>query len=99
MKPIIKLIIAILLILCLVDMPYSFYQIVRFAATAAFAYLSYDYFKSKQNVKGVIFALLAILFQPFFKVALGRTLWNIIDIVVAIGLFYLIVTGFKKNKR
>ena len=99
MKPIIKLIIAILLLLCLVDMPYSFYQIVRFAATAAFAYLSYDYFKSKQDVKGVIFALLAILFQPFFKVALGRTLWNIIDIVVAIGLFYLIVTSFKKNKR
>ena len=99
MKPIIKLIIAILLLLCLVDMPYSFYQIVHFAATAAFAYLSYDYFKSKQDVKGVIFALLAVLFQPFFKIGLGRTLWNAVDIIVAIGLFYLIVTSFNKKKR
>lgn len=99
MKPIVKLAIAILLLLCLADMPYGFYQIVRFAATAAFAYLSYDYFKSKQDVKGVIFALLAVLFQPFFKIALGRTLWNAVDIIVAIGLFYLIITSFNKKKK
>ena len=99
MKPIVKLVIAVLLLLCLADMPYGFYQIVRFAATAAFAYLSYDYFKNKQDVKGVIFALLAVLFQPFFKIALGRTLWNAIDIIVAIGLFYLIITSFKKKEH
>lgn len=97
MKPIIKLVIAVLLLVCLADMPYGFYQIVRFAATAAFVYLSYDYFKTNQDVKGVIFALLAVLFQPFFKIALGRTLWNVIDIIVAIGLFYLIVTSFKRK--
>ena len=80
-------------------MPYGFYQLVRFAATAAFVYLSYDYFKSKQDVKGVIFALLAVLFQPFFKIALGRTLWNTIDIIVAVGLFYLLITSFKKKNH
>ena len=98
MKLIIKLIIAVLLLVCLADMPYGFYQLVRFAATAAFVYLSYDYFKSKQDVKGVIFALLAVLFQPFFKIALGRTLWNAVDIIVAIGLFYLIVTSLNKRR-
>ena len=45
MKPILKLIIAIMLILCLADMPYGFYELVRFAATGTFVYLSYDYFK------------------------------------------------------
>lgn len=99
MKPIIKLIIAVLLLLCLADMPYGFYQLVRFAAMAAFAYLSYDYFKCKEDVKGIVFALLAVLFQPFFKVGLGRVLWNAVDIIVAVGLFYLIVTGFNKKKR
>ena len=49
MKPIIKVIIAVLLLLCLADMPYGFYELVRFAAAAAFAYLSYDYFKSKKD--------------------------------------------------
>ena len=35
-----KLGLAVLLLLCLADMPYGFYQLVRFAATAAFAYLA-----------------------------------------------------------
>lgn len=98
MKPIIKLIIAVLLLLCLADMPYGFYELVRFAATAAFAYLSYDYFKSKKDGMGFLFAALALLFQPFFKIALGRTIWNVVDILVAIALFYFIVNSIKKKK-
>ena len=99
MKPIIKLVIAILLLLCLADMPYGFYQLVRFAAMAAFAYLSYDYFKSKDDIKGIAFAALAVLFQPFFKIALGRVIWNCVDVAVAIALFYLVITSFSKNKK
>ena len=88
MKPIIKVIIAVLLLLCLADMPYGFYELVRFAAAAAFAYLSYDYFKSKKDGLGFTFAGLALLFQPFFKLSLGRTIWNFVDVVVAVGLIY-----------
>ena len=98
MKPIIKVIIAVLLLLCLADMPYGFYELVRFAAAAAFAYLSYDYFKSKKGGLGFTFAGLALLFQPFFKVALGRTIWNFVDVIVAVGLIYLIVKAFGKKK-
>ena len=99
MKPILKLIIAIMLILCLADMPYGFYELVRFAAAGgAFIYLSYDYFKNKRDGLGFLFAGLALLFQPFFKVALGRVLWNIIDIVVAVALIFLIVRAFKKEQ-
>lgn len=95
MKLVIKLVIAILLLLCLIDMPYGFYQFVRFISTAAFAYLSYVHIKAKQEVYGIIFVLLALLFQPFFKIALGRTIWNIIDIIVAIGLICLIIRSIK----
>ena len=97
LKPLLKLVLAILLLLCLADMPYGFYQLVRFAAAAAFAYLSYDYFESKRDGLGFAFAALALLFQPFFKVALGRTIWNIVDVLVAIGLIYLILKTFKKK--
>jgi uncharacterized protein YacL len=96
MNPLVKLVIAVLLLLCLADMPYGFYQLVRFAATAAFAYLSYEYFKAKREGMGVLFAALALLFQPFFKVALGRTIWNAVDIIVAILLFYFIIQSFQK---
>lgn len=99
MKPIVKLIIAVLLLLCLADMPYGFYTLVRFAAAAAFVYLSYDYFKSKQDGMGFIFAALALLFQPFYKFALGRSLWNVVDVIVAVGLIYLIINAFGKKKR
>ena len=98
MKPIVKLIVAILLLLCLADMPYGFYELVRFVAAAAFAYLSYDYFKSQNDAMGFIFAALALLFKPLLKVSLGRTLWNLVDILVAVGLLYLIIKAFKKKK-
>ena len=94
-----KIIIAVLLLLCLMDMPYGFYELVRFCTAAAFVYLSYDYFKSKNNDLGVIFAALALLFQPFIKIALGRAIWNIVDVVVAAGLICLIVKAFKKNRQ
>lgn len=97
-SPLLKLVIAVLLLLCLADMPYGFYELVRFASAAAFAYLSYDYFKAKRDGMGVTFAALALLFQPFFKVALGRTLWNLVDILVAAALIYLMVSAFKNKK-
>jgi len=97
MKPIIKVIIAVLLLLCLADMPYGFYELVRFAAAAAFAYLSYDYFKAKKDGMGFTFAGLALLFQPFLKISLGRTIWNIVDVIVAVGLICLIIHTFKNK--
>ena len=27
-----------------------------------------------------------LVFQPFFKVALGRQMWNIVDVIVGLGL-------------
>lgn len=99
MNPLLKLIIAVLLLLCLADMPYGFYQLVRFVTAGAFAYLSYDYFKLKKKGLGFVFAALALLFQPFFKVALGRMIWNIVDVVVAVGLIILIVKAFASKKK
>lgn len=99
LSPLIKFLIAILLLLCLVDMPYGFYQLVRIASACAFAYLSYDYFKAKKDGLGFTFAGLAVLFQPFIKIALGRTIWNIVDVLVAIGLVFLIIKAFGKKKK
>lgn len=97
MKALLKLVIAVLLLLCLADMPYGFYQLVRFGASAAFAYLAYDYFQQKRDGLGFTFAALTLLFQPFFKVSLGRMLWNILDVAVAAFVVYLIVVSLKKK--
>ena len=46
----------------------------------------------------IVFILLALLFQPFFKVTLGRTLWNIVDVIVGLGLLVYSKSIFKTNK-
>ena len=87
---------AIALVLCLFSMPYGFYQFVRFAAMAIFAYLAYCEYKNGHVDRMILFIVLAILFQPFAKIALGRVLWNIVDVIVASGLIALWWFGQKK---
>jgi Family of unknown function (DUF6804) len=93
---IIKIILSVLLFLCLLKMPYGYYQLVRFIAAVVFVFLSYQSYQKKDNGYSYIFAVLAILFQPFIKISLGRGIWNTIDVIVGIGLF---VTIFWKRTR
>jgi hypothetical protein len=96
MNTAIKLILAILLFGCLVDFPYGYYQFVRFAAMAGFGYLAFNTNEQGAKNEAFIYLALAILFQPFYKIALGRSLWNVIDVVVGIG---LIVSLFKSDNK
>ena len=95
MDKIIKIGLAILFFLCLADMPYGFYQFVRFVALIGFAILAYQANQQGKQTEMIIYGALALLFQPFFKIALGRELWNIVDVVVGIG---LLISTFLKPK-
>jgi len=99
MEKTLKIILAILLLLCLADMPYGYYQLVRFVSMAGFIYLAYKAHENNNTTQAVAFVLLALLFQPFAKIALGRSLWNIVDVVVAVWLLAsLNNTGQKGNE-
>ena len=82
----IKISLTILFLLCLLDMPYGYFQIVRFAALVGFAILAYNANEQGNKREVIIYVCLAILFQPLIKIALGRQLWNIMDVIVGIGL-------------
>ena len=86
MDKIIKIVLAVLFFICLADMPYGYYQLVRFAGLIGFAILAYQANEKGKQTEMIICCGLALLFQPFFKVALGRQIWNIMDVVVAVGL-------------
>lgn len=90
----IKITLAILLFLCLLDMPYGYYQFVRFVALIGFGILAYKANEQNQKTEMIIYGGLALLFQPFFKIALGREMWNIVDVIVGIGL----IGSFLMNK-
>jgi len=96
---IIKIALAILLFLCLLDMPYGFYQFVRFVALIGFGILSYKANAESKNTEMVIYGGLALLFQPFFKIALGREMWNIVDVIVGIGLIASLFMNRTKSQR
>jgi len=94
MSSFIKIALAILFFICLFDMPYGYYQFVRFAGFIGFAILAYQANQQGRQTEMVIYGGLALLFQPFFKIALGRPIWNMVDVVTGIG---LIVSIFVKS--
>ncbi|AUC80900.1 DUF6804 family protein [Lacinutrix sp. Bg11-31] len=96
---IIKIALAILLLLCLLDMPYGFYQLVRFASLIGFGILAYFASEKESKTEMIIYGGLALLFQPFFKIALGREIWNIVDVIVGIGLIASLIISNIKSQR
>jgi len=95
----IKIALAILLFLCLLDMPYGYYQFVRIVALIGFGILAYKANEQNKNTEMIIYGGLALLFQPFFKIALGREMWNIVDVFVGIGLIGSLIMNRTKSQR
>nr|WP_103727078.1 DUF6804 family protein [Flavobacterium croceum] len=56
-------------------------------------------YKKHFNPKVFIYISLALLFQPFIKIVLGRTLWNIVDVIVALALLMGIQTPASNHKN
>lgn len=96
---VLKIVLAALLLLCLLHMPYGYYQLIRWAALVCIAFMGYDYYQRKDIPLAFVFFGLAVLFQPVVKIALGRTLWNIVDVVVAIFLLILIFINIQNNGK
>ena len=97
-ETIIKIVLVIVLFLCLLNMPYGFYQLVRFMALIGFGILAYKAKEQNKNTEMIIYGGLALLFQPFFKIALGREMWNIVDVIVGIGLITSLIMNRRKSQ-
>lgn len=93
----IALSLAALLLLCLAPMPYGYFQIVRVVAMIAFVIMAYQYYQEDRVPLAITFGGLALLFQPFLKIALGRTIWNIVDVLVALLLIVLTIQTKKSR--
>ena len=83
------------LLLCLFPMPYGYFILVRYLATVVFTIMAYHHYKQQNNATTYLWVCLALLFQPFLKITLGREIWNVVDIVVAI---ILVIVLWKERK-
>ena len=96
---ILKVVLIVLFILCWLDMPWTYFQLVRSIGMIGFAILSYD-----ENIKGnkhmaILWGLSAIIINPVVKVSLGRSLWNIIDLIWATLLCISLKNNWKQNSN
>lgn len=89
------LILAAMMLLCLAPMPYGYYMLVRFVAMVAFGIIAYRYYTINKKTAACVFGILALLFQPIIKIALGRLIWNVVDVLVAV----LLIAIFLIEKR
>ena len=94
-----KISLSILLLISVLDWPYGYYQFLRFFASLGFSVLAYQAFKDDENYKLILYLSLALLFQPFLKVALGRELWNALDVFIALMLLLSIYRNNLKLKN
>jgi len=83
---IIKVVLAVLFFVCLLQMPYGYFQLVRFVGLLGFAILAYQASEQPNKTEMIVYICLAVLFQPLIKIPLGREIWNIVDVIVGIGL-------------
>ena len=88
-----KIVLAGLCLLCLTEMPYSYYEIFRVIAFTSFIFLAYK--EKDKSIWPLLWITSAILVQPFFKFYITRGLWMFIDFVWACLLLYPI---FKKSE-
>lgn len=95
----IKIILAIMFFLCLADMPYGYYELVRFVAMVGFVILANESRQQDRQTEMIIYIGLALLFQPFFKIALGREMWNVVDVVVGAALLISAWVQHKKDRE
>lgn len=91
------LLIIVLLICCLINMPYGYYQLVRVIAFVGFGYLTYEEWSNTSNkIFFILFIVAALVFNPFLKLYLGKTLWQFTDVFYAI---ILIIYRIRLNKK
>lgn len=95
----IKITLIVILLLCLVDMPYWYYQLVRIFGTMGFAYLAYVDYKAGVKYTPYVFGVAAILLNPIAKISFGREMWSVIDVVIAVIVFLTILLQDKLKMR
>ena len=51
--------------------------------------MALDYYAKQKESIAIFFGSMAVLFQSFIKISLGRTMWNVMDVVMAIILLII----------
>lgn len=90
----VSLVLAIALIACLLPLPYGFYTLIRFATAIVAVCWAYTFYKRRQTALAIFAAAVALLFQPFVKIVMDRSTWNVVDLILAV---LILIAVFKRK--
>ena len=81
-------IVAVLLLIALLPLPYFYYQLLRIVVTVVAPIYAYKFYEDNQMPKVIIFGIIAIIWNPIFPIYMDKSVWMILDIVGATVFFF-----------
>jgi hypothetical protein len=64
--------------------PYGFFKLLRWVVCGTAVYLSWLAYESEKKGWIWVFGLIALVFNPLIPLHLGRNLWRVVDLLVAV---------------
>lgn len=71
-------------LVALADLPYGYYQLLRIVVTGVAIWVALACHARSWNISTAVFGLVAILYNPLFKIHLERDVHEPVNIVVAL---------------
>lgn len=87
---IVLIVVAMLVFAVINDNEYSYYTLLRWVVTIFSILSALNYYSYKKYILFIFFVATAILFNPFFKIALDKQIWDIIDLTYAVVLITIL---------
>jgi hypothetical protein len=79
----------VLLVIALGKMPWAYYQLLRIVVVAGSAWIAAGMFSRDKQGAGIMFLALALAYNPFIPLKLGRGTWEVLNI----GTIALLLVG------
>ena len=81
--------IAVLILIAALPVPYGYYQFIRYAAPAGIIFILINGWQGFDSLNKAILLLIVLLFNPIEQFNLGRSLWIVADLISAGYLWFL----------
>ena len=91
------IIVIVMLLLSLFPLPYGFYTLLRLVATGCSIYIAVKVRKMKDSRLFFIMLFIALLFNPLIPIHFDRSLWAVIDLIVA-GIFVALFLAITRRR-
>jgi len=95
---VLRIISSALLFGALANNPYDYYTFLRLVTCATSAYCAFLAKQYESQRWLIIFSIVAILFNPFLPIKLGRDSWAVVDVITAVFFLFSIVV-FNESKK